>query len=106
MPSKLRRFELLLPVRFNDGRDVPEHWLGEALNELVERFGAASFERQSVEGRWRGPGKLYRDDLSRLIVDVPDTPKNRRWMRAFRDRWCERLEQLELWMVSYLVELE
>jgi hypothetical protein len=52
MSSKLRRFEVLLPVRFNDGRDVPAEWLGEAVNEIVSRFGAVSFYRQAVEGRW------------------------------------------------------
>jgi hypothetical protein len=37
---------------------------------------------------------------------VPDTVKNRRWMRGFKARWRERLGQLELWMVSYRVEIE
>ncbi len=32
MKSKSRRYEVLLPVRFNDGRDVPEEVLGEAVN--------------------------------------------------------------------------
>jgi hypothetical protein len=42
----------------------------------------------------------------RLIVDAPDSAKNRRWMKGFKDRWRERLEQLELWMVSYRIEIE
>jgi hypothetical protein len=32
MKSKSRRYEVLLPVRFNDGRDVPDELLGEAVN--------------------------------------------------------------------------
>lgn len=106
MSSTLRRFEVLLPLRFNDGRDIPEEWLGEAFNEIVDRFGAASFETQAVEGRWRNEGHLYRDSLSRIIVDVPDTIKNRKWMKKFKERWKERLDQLELWMVSYRIDLE
>jgi len=27
-------------------------------------------------------------------------------MKAFKNRWKERLEQLELWMVSYLMTIE
>jgi hypothetical protein len=34
MKCKSRRFEVLLPVRFNDGRDVPNETLGEAVNDL------------------------------------------------------------------------
>ena len=35
MSNKARRFEVLLPVRFNDGREVPEELLGEAVNRLL-----------------------------------------------------------------------
>ena len=106
MSSKLRRFEVLLPVRFNDGAEVPEERLGEAFNEIVDHFGAASFEKQAIEGRWHDEGTLFRDELSRLVVDVPDTVKNRNWMKWFKKRWMDRLGQFQLWMVSYPVELE
>jgi hypothetical protein len=73
---------------------------------VVAQFGAASYETQKVEGHWRHAGVLYRDDLVRLVVDVPAAPKNREWMRRFRDRWRMRLGQVELWMVSYRIEIE
>jgi hypothetical protein len=85
---------------------VPAEWLAEAVLEIVDHFGAASYETQKVEGHWRHGGVLYRDDLARAVVDVPGSAKNRQWMRQFRDRWKARLEQLELWMVSYRLESE
>jgi hypothetical protein len=42
----------------------------------------------------------------RLVVDVPDFVKHRRWMKQFKARWKARLQQLELWMVSYRIEIE
>jgi hypothetical protein len=96
----------MLPLRFNDGREVPAEWLAEAVLEVVEEFGAASYETQRVEGHWRFQGVLYRDELVRVVVDLPDSAPNRRWMRAFKSKWKERLEQLELWMVSYRIEVE
>ncbi|OGQ83360.1 MAG: hypothetical protein A3F90_08000 [Deltaproteobacteria bacterium RIFCSPLOWO2_12_FULL_60_19] len=106
MSSKWRRFEVLLPLQFNDGRDVPAEWLAEAVLEIVDHFGAASYETQKVEGHWRYGGVLYRDDLVRAVVDVPDSANNRQWMKRFKDRWKTRLDQLELWMVSYRIEVE
>lgn len=106
MSSRWRRFEVLLPLRFNDGRDVPGEWIAEAVLEIVDHFGAARYETQKVEGHWRHGGILYRDDLVRIVVDVPDSPRNRQWMKQFKDRWKVRLEQLELWMVSYRIEVE
>jgi len=106
MKSKSRRYEVLLPVRFNDGRDVPEELLGEAVNEIVEQFNAVTFYKEAVEGRWRHDDTLYRDDLALLVVDVPDTAKNRKWMKVFKAKWKQQLEQLEIWMVSYLIDIE
>jgi hypothetical protein len=106
MSSRWRRFEVLLPLRFNDGRDVPGEWVAEAVLEIVDHFGAASYETQRVEGHWRHSGVLYRDDLVRVVVDIPDSTRNHQWMRQFKERWKVRLEQLELWMVSYRIEVE
>jgi hypothetical protein len=85
---------------------VPEELLGEAVNEIVEQFGAVSFYKDAVEGRWRHEATVYRDDLALLVIDVPDTAKNRKWMKAFKERWKKRLEQLELWVVSYPIDIE
>jgi hypothetical protein len=106
MSNRWRRFEVLLSLQFNDGRDVPAEWLAEAVLEIVDHFGAASYETQKVEGHWRHGGVLYRDDLVRVVVDVPDSAKNRQWMKQFKERWKARLEQIELWLVSYRIELE
>jgi hypothetical protein len=74
--------------------------------EIVSRFGAASYETQKVEGHWRHEGVLYRDTLVKLVVDVPDAPAHRRWMKAFKSRWKSKLKQLELWVVSFPITLE
>ena len=106
MSSNWRRFEVLLPLRFNDGREISAEWLAEAVLEVVDHFGAASYETQKVEGHWRHGGVAYRDDLVRVVVDVADTPENRGWFKEFKGRWKGRLEQLDLWVVSYLIDIE
>jgi hypothetical protein len=106
MSNKWRRYEVLLPLQFNDGRDVPGEWLADAVLQVVERFGAASYETQRIEGHWRQGGVHYRDTLVRLVIDVPDTAGNRKWMKAFKEQWKNRLEQLELWMISYGITVE
>jgi len=106
MSTKCRRFEVLLPLHFNDGRKIPRRWLDQADFEIVNKFGAASHETQRVQGYWRREGKLYLDSLIRIVVDVPDTAGNRAWMRRFRDRWRERMQQLELRLVSFRVEVD
>ena len=106
MSSKWRRYEVLLPAQFNDGRMVPESWIAEAVLEIVGQFDSASYEKQSIEGHWRHGGVLYRDTLSRVFVDVPDTAKNRKWLKQFKARWKARLEQLEIWLISFQIDVE
>lgn len=103
--NRWRRFEVLLPLAFNDGRAVPPERLADAVFEVVDHFGAASYETQGVERHWRHGGVLYRDDLVKIVVDVPDTAANRKWMRQFKAKWKLALDQLELWLVSYRIEL-
>lgn len=62
MKNKWRRYEVMLPLRFNDGREIPREWFAEAFTEMVERFGAGSYETQVVEGRW-----LHRDSIIAMI---------------------------------------
>ena len=106
MNNKLRRFEILLPLQFNDGREVPPEWLAEAVLEIVEKFDAASYETQKVEGHWRHQGVLYRDNLVKIVIDAPDEEASREWMRDYKARWKEKLEQLDLWLVSYIIDVD
>jgi len=85
---------------------VPAELLAEAVLQIVEYFGAASYETQKVEGHWRHGGVLVRDNLVKLVVDAPDLVSNRRWMKQYKEHWRLRLDQVELWMISYAVDVE
>ena len=84
----------------------PPSLLAEAVLEIVAHFGAASYETQKVEGHWRHGGVIVRDNLVKIVIDTPDLGSSRRWMKEFEERWRSRLEQVELWMVSYAIEVE
>jgi hypothetical protein len=103
--SALRRYEILLPLLYNNGAPVPERLLAETLSELREKFGAASWETQTVRGLWEHEGVIYRDNLSRVFVDVPDLPEHRAFFKDFKKRLKERFEQLDVWIASYPVDV-
>jgi hypothetical protein len=105
MSRTFRRFEVLLPLRFNDGQAVPEEAVAETLLELESRFGAVSCETQSIRGYWRHEGASYRDDLIRVFVDVVDDPGYRQFFLDLKVRLKVRYQQLDIWMITYLVEV-
>ena len=105
MSSTFRRFEILLPLRFNDGAPVPGELVAETLLELEQRFGAVSSETQTIHGLWHHQGQSYRDDLTRLFVDVPDAPESIEFFREFKERLKVRFKQIDIWMTTYPVEV-
>jgi hypothetical protein len=101
----VRRFEVLLPLRFNDGTPVPDEAVADTLIELEERFSAVSCETQTTRGRWRADGVCYRDDLIRVYVDAPDETDSREYFLAAKERLKARFKQLDIWMTTYLIEV-
>ncbi|MBM4071358.1 MAG: hypothetical protein FJ271_20835 [Planctomycetes bacterium] len=79
MSSLQRRYEILLPLRFNDGEKVPDELIAESLLELEQEFGSVSSETQVIRGRWESEGHTYRDELVRVFVDVSDKRKTRQF---------------------------
>ncbi len=51
-------------------------------------------------------GILYRDNLVKIVIDAADDEANREWMREYKLRWKEKLEQLDLWLVSYTIDVD
>ncbi len=105
MSKSLRRYEILLPLRFNDGQSVPDDLVAETLLELEQRFGAVSSETQTIHGLWRHDSESYRDDLIRVFVDVADEAEHRRYFLEFKERLKARFQQIDIWMTTYPIEV-
>ena len=105
MQKPFRRYELLLPSKFNSGEAIPAEHFADTLLDLEERFGAVSSETQLIEGRWRFQGEVYRDELVCVFCDVPDTAENRQFFVALKERLKARFQQLDIWMTTYPVEV-
>ena len=103
--SKLRRYEILLPRKFNDGQAVPERLISETLQELETRFGAVSWETQIIQGAWQYKGEGYRDELFRVFVDVPNRAEHRTFFRTYKAKLKVRFKQIDIWMTTYPLDV-
>jgi hypothetical protein len=103
-----RRYEVLLPARFNNGHEVVEtcmRCLPDTLMEVVDRFGALTFDPRPANGVWTHMGMRYDDQVFRLALDVPDTDDSLHWIATFKKELLKRFDQLEIYIVSYPVEV-
>lgn len=100
-----RRYEVLVPLLFNDGTPMPESLLAETFAELREQFGVVSWETQVLRGSWEQEGTVYEDNLTRFFVDMPDLPAHREFFKSFKERLKRRFNQLDVWITSHAVDV-
>lgn len=103
--SVRRRYEILLPLQFNDGGAIPEALLWQTVEELEYRYGAVSWDSQIVRGIWEHEGAVYRDNNTRLVLDVEDSQENRAFFTALKETLKMRFRQLDIWITSYIVDV-
>jgi hypothetical protein len=60
------------------------HCVPNTLTEVVDRFGALTFDPRPTNGVWTQMGMRYNDELFRLALDVPDTDDSRHWRGSRR----------------------
>ena len=100
-----RRYEILLPLQRNDGRPVSDETLNQTREELMARFEGVSFNPHPIQGAWLHEGVRYEDFASKVFVDVDDTPENRQFFIDLKPVLRERFEQIEIYIVSYLIDV-
>jgi len=101
----LRRYEILLPLRYNDGSTVePEKFL-ETQEELVAAFGALTTSPEQFRGTWMHEGQRFEDEHFRMMGDVEATLENRAFLARFKERLKERFRQIDIGIVSYEIEV-
>ena len=100
------RYEILLPLKYNDGRDVEPDKLLQTKKELARRFGALSVDPHPIGGLWTQQGVEYEDVLVKFIVDVEeDTPEIEAFFKALKETLKTRFEQLDIWVVAFPIRI-
>lgn len=100
-----RRYEVILPTRYNDGSPVERDKYFLTLREIRTQFGAASFLPQNIHGTWMHAGQLYEETNVRLFVDVEDTPESTAFFARHKEVLKARFRQIDIWIVSYEIRI-
>jgi hypothetical protein len=96
---------VLLPLKFNDGRPVPEALVADTVLELFYQFGAVSSETQTIHGQWGYATELYRDELVRVFVDTEDSDATIDFFVGYKEQLKLRFDQIDIWIVTYPIEI-
>jgi|SRR5262245_752311 len=72
MPRAARRYDVFLPLAFNDGRPIPGALFNAVERRLLARFGGVTALRRDapLRGAWQAESQIYLDDV--IVVTVID----------------------------------
>jgi len=99
------RFEILLPLFYNDGRPIEAEKFLSTDDDLVSAFGATSTDQVTVRGQWKYQSTVFSDQLIRVRVDVEDNAANQDSMRALKETLKARFEQLDIWITAHRIDI-
>ena len=100
------RYEILLPLKYNDGNRIEAEKFLLTKQELIQKFGALSVHPHPIEGLWTYEGVTYEDLLLKYVVDVEsDASEVQRFFRDFKETLKTRFRQFDIWIVASPIRL-
>jgi len=103
-PARNKRFEILLPLNYNDGTLIEPEKFDQTAEELCDRFGGVTLDTVRITGTWKYGGARYRDELLRIRIDSPD-PQASDFLRSYKELLKERFQQIDIWITAHELEI-
>ena len=97
MARSARRYDLYLPLAFNDGRLIPIEQFEGVERRLLDRFGGVTSLRDfPMRGIWQGETQLYLDQV--IVMTVLDfrPAGSSRFIATLKRDLLRQLDQLEI----------
>jgi hypothetical protein len=92
----MKRYEIYLPLKYNDGKEIEPEKIKQVREELIAKFGALTVSSLSApyQGTWRYGGAEFIDDIIKIEIITMDDGATEGSLRAsrnisrnFSDRW-------------------
>jgi hypothetical protein len=100
----MKRFEILLPINYNDGAKIEIEKFDLTNGELSDRFEGMTQDTIRSTGIWKYGGNRYQDELTRIRIDTAD-PTATAYLKAQKEVWKERFQQIDLWITAHEIEI-
>jgi hypothetical protein len=70
MARSARKYEIFLPLTYNDGRPIEDEKFNTLEGRLVDRFGGLTSQQHDspLQGIWRGQSRVFKDEIALVTV--------------------------------------
>ena len=94
----MKRYEIYLPLKYNDGQEIEPEKLKQVREELIAKFGALTVSSLSApyQGTWMYGGVEFIDDIIKVEIITMDDGASEGFFKSFKDHLKELLRQVDI----------
>jgi len=83
----MKKYEIYLPLKYNDGREIEAEKTKQIREELIAVFGALTVSSQSApyQGSWKYGGVDFIDDIIKIEIIAGADRKTEKFFREFKE---------------------
>ena len=99
----MRRYEIYLPLKYNDGTDIEIEKFEIVEKELLSLFGGltASSSLSPLEGVWRHQDIQYRDKIVRFEIITESDKRIESFFKEYKETLKKRFRQKEVFITVH-----
>ena len=98
MPRAARRYDIYLPLTYNDGRLIADELFRVVQRRLLGRFGGVTAQQQEspLQGMWQSGGRVYHDQV--IVMTALDFHRHgsTRFIAELKHALLADFEQLDI----------
>ncbi|HEV8722042.1 MAG TPA: hypothetical protein VGW77_15535 [Candidatus Binatia bacterium] len=93
----MKKYEIYLPLKYNDGRKIEAEKIKQIREELVAVFGARTVSSQSApyQGAWKYGGVDFVEDIIKIEI-IAGADRTQKFFRDFKGRLKQLLQQVDV----------
>jgi hypothetical protein len=94
----MKKYEIYLPLKYNDGKEIEPQKLARIRERLIIVFGAMTSSPISApyQGTWRYGGVEFIDKIIRIEVITTEDLSSYRFFKSFKRRLKRSLRQIDI----------
>ena len=102
----MKKYEIYLPLKYNDGREVEPEKLKHIREQLVAVFGAITVSSLAApfQGTWRYGGVEFIDDIIRFEIITEQDFRSNLFFKSFKEQLKRTLRQFDILITVQNIE--
>jgi hypothetical protein len=101
----MKKYEIYLPLKYNDGKEIEPEKIKQIREKLIAAFGALTVSSQSApyQGRWKYGGVDFIDDIIKIEIIAGADRKTEKFFRQFKVYLKDVLKQIDILITAQTI---